>query len=218
MFSVIEGAAVIVVGLAGCLLGVLSVGNGTDVATPLTFLGTGALFALAGGITTLLSITAVVDRRRPGAQPSSGALPSGLQPGPLGLRFLARLIDVLLVVIVAVPLAVLAEIHIGAAGLFPGLFSGLLAFSYFVAFEVSQGWTLGKKLLGMRVHGPAGAEKPTVRQSAVRNLFTLLAIIPFVGELLVLVAGIVIAATIQSSPTKQGKHDEFAGGTHVVKY
>ncbi|OOK77819.1 RDD family protein [Mycobacterium kansasii] len=87
-----------------------------------------------------------------------------------------------------------------------------------MAFEVSQGWTLGKKLLGMRVHGPPGAEKPTVRQSAVRNLFTLLAIIPFVGELLVLVAGIVIAATIQSSPTKQGKHDEFAGGTHVVKY
>ncbi|OOK77201.1 hypothetical protein BZL29_3551 [Mycobacterium kansasii] len=126
MFSVIEGAAVIVVGLAGCLLGVLSVGNGTDVATPLTFLGTGALFALAGGITTLLSIIAVVDRRRPGAQPSSGALPSGLQPGPLGLRFLARLIDGLLVVIVAVPLAVLAEIHIGAAGLFPVCFPGCL--------------------------------------------------------------------------------------------
>ncbi|WP_206779166.1 RDD family protein [Mycobacterium ostraviense] len=217
MLSVIDGAAVIIIGVVGCLLGLLSVGNGSDVATPLTFLGTGSLFALGGGITTLLSAIAVADRRRSGAQPSSMALPPGLRPGPLGLRFLARLIDGILVVIVAVPLAVLAEIHIGATGLFPGLFSGLLAFSYFVAFEASQGWTLGKKLLGMRVRGPDGAEKPTVRQSAVRNVFTLLAIIPFLGEVLVLVAGVVIAATIRSSPTKQGKHDEFAGGTQVVK-
>ena len=107
--------------------------------------------------------------------------------------------------------------NIGTTGLFFGVFFGLLAFVYFVAFEVSQGWTLGKKLLGMQVYGPAGAAKPTVRQSAIRNAFTLLAIIPFLGELLVLVACIVIAATIQSSPGKQGKHDEFAGGTRVVK-
>jgi hypothetical protein len=28
---------------------------------------------------------------------------------------------------------------------------------------------------------------------------------------------IVIAVTISGSPTKQGKHDDFAGGTQVVK-
>jgi hypothetical protein len=28
---------------------------------------------------------------------------------------------------------------------------------------------------------------------------------------------IVIAVTVNSSPTKQGKHDQFAGGTQVVK-
>jgi hypothetical protein len=32
-----------------------------------------------------------------------------------------------------------------------------------------------------------------------------------------LIAIIVIAVTINSSPTKQGKHDELAGGTQVVK-
>ena len=31
------------------------------------------------------------------------------------------------------------------------------------------------------------------------------------------IAYIVIAVTISGSPTKQGKHDELAGGTQVVK-
>jgi uncharacterized RDD family membrane protein YckC len=98
-----------------------------------------------------------------------------------------------------------------------GLFSGLLMFVYFVAMEVTQGWTLGKKLLGLSVHGPGGAAKPDLRQSAIRNSWTLLPIIPYLGGLLAVIAYIVIAVTINGSPTKQGKHDELAGGTQVVK-
>lgn len=98
-----------------------------------------------------------------------------------------------------------------------GLFTGALMFVYFVAFEVTQGWTPGKKLLGLRVHGPGGAPKPDLQQSAVRNLFTLLPIVPFVGGLLGVIAIIVVAVTISSSPTKQGKHDELAGDTQVVR-
>jgi uncharacterized RDD family membrane protein YckC len=86
-----------------------------------------------------------------------------------------------------------------------------------VAFETTQGWTPGKKILGLSVRGPGGAAKPDVQQSAIRNVWTLLNIIPSVGGLLTLVAVIVIAVTINSSPTKQGKHDELAGGTQVVK-
>ena len=56
-----------------------------------------------------------------------------------------------------------------------------------------------------------------LRQSAIRNVWTLLNIIPFIGGLLLLIAVIVIAVTINGSPTKQGKHDELAGGTQVVK-
>ena len=100
---------------------------------------------------------------------------------------------------------------------FTGLFTGLLTFLYFLAFESTQGWTIGKKLLGLSVHGPGGAPKPTVQQSAIRNSWTLLPIIPFVGGLLGVIAIVVIAVTINSSPTKQGKHDELAGGTQVVK-
>lgn len=42
-------------------------------------------------------------------------------------------------------------------------------------------------------------------------------IIPYLGGLLGVVAIIVIAVTINGSPTRQGKHDDLAGGTIVVK-
>jgi uncharacterized RDD family membrane protein YckC len=141
--------------------------------------------------------------------------PGGQEPGGLGLRFAARLIDGIIINVVAFGIA----LSIGSLTNYwvTGLFSGLLTFLYFLGFETTQGWTPGKKLLGLTVHGPAGAPKPDVQQSAIRNVWTLLNIIPFIGGLLTLVAVIVIAVTINSSPTKQGKHDELAGGTQVVK-
>ena len=139
----------------------------------------------------------------------------GQEPGGLLLRFVARLIDGVIVNIVTFVLAY----AIGAASNYwvTGLFSGLLMFLYFLAFETTQGWTPGKKILGLSVHGPGGTPKPTAQQSAIRNLWTLLPIIPFIGGLLGIVAIIVIAVTINGSPTKQGKHDELAGCTQVVK-
>jgi uncharacterized RDD family membrane protein YckC len=155
---------------------------------------------------------------QPGPYGEPGGYPppsGGQQPGGLGLRFAARLIDGLIVNVVAFGIA----LSIGSLTNYwvTGLFSGLLMFLYFLAFESTQGWTPGKKLLGLSVHGPAGAPKPDVQQSAIRNVWTLLNIIPFIGGLLTLVAVIVIAVTINNSPTKQGKHDELAGGTQVVK-
>ncbi|WP_197376964.1 RDD family protein [Mycolicibacterium baixiangningiae] len=139
----------------------------------------------------------------------------GQVPGSLGMRFLARLIDGLIVGIVGGLLIALTDSMSNVW--ITGLFTGALSFLYFVAFEVTQGWTPGKKLLGMSVHGPGGAPKPSASQSAIRNLFTLLPIIPFIGGLLGVIAIVVIAVTINGSPTKQGKHDEMAGGTQVVK-
>ena len=138
-----------------------------------------------------------------------------MEAGGLGLRFAARIIDGLIVGIVG-------GIIVYALGLasnvwVTGLFTGVLTFIYYVAMEVTQGWTLGKKVLGLSVRGPGGAAKPTVQQSAIRNSWTLLPIVPFIGGLLGVVAIVVIAVTINGSPTKQGKHDELAGGTQVVK-
>ena len=93
----------------------------------------------------------------------------------------------------------------------------MLTFAYFVAMEVTQGRTLGKMALGLTVRGPGGAPKPDFKQSAIRNAFTLLPIVPFIGGLLGVIAIVLIAVTINSSPTKQGKHDELAGGTQVIK-
>ena len=141
--------------------------------------------------------------------------PGGQEPGGLGLRFAARLIDGIIVNIVAFVLAF--AISSMTNYWVTGLFSGLLMFLYFLLFETTEGWTPGKKLLGLSVRGPAGAAKPDLQQSAIRNCWTLLNIIPFIGGLLTLIAVIVIAVTINGSPTKQGKHDELAGGTQVVK-
>ncbi len=148
----------------------------------------------------------------PGSYPLPGG---GQQPGGLGLRFGARFIDGLIVGIVGN--IILYAIGLASNVWITGLFIGVITFAYYVGLEVSQGWTLGKKLLGLSVQGPAGAPKPTVQQSAIRNSWTLLPIIPWLGGLALFIAYIVIAVTINSSPTKQGKHDELAGGTQVVK-
>ena len=151
----------------------------------------------------------------PGGYPSTPPATWGGRPGTLGIRWGARIIDGLLVGLVAGLLASL--FNSGTSIMVTGIFTGLLMFVYFVAFEVTQGRTLGKRLLGLSVRGPGGAPKPTLQQSAIRNAFTVLPVLPFLGGFLGVVAMIVIAVTINSSPTKQGKHDEMAGGTQVVK-
>jgi len=151
----------------------------------------------------------------PAPPPPGWGAPAGGHPGGLGVRFGARVIDGILVGLVSALLAVL--FNASSNILVTGLFSGVLMFGYFVAMEVTQGRTLGKMLLGLSVRGPGGAPKPDFKQSAIRNAFTLLTIVPYVGGLLAFISYIVIAVTINGSPTKQGKHDELAGGTQVVK-
>ena len=150
---------------------------------------------------------------------------TGEEPGGLGVRLGARIIDGIIVFIVAMIIGFLLTLVTTYSqnsflfALINGIISGVLTFVYFVILETQQGATIGKKLLGLSVRGPDGTSKPTVQQSAIRNLWTLFPIIPpqFVGGALNLIAVIWIAVTINSSPTKQGIHDTLAGGTRVVK-
>ncbi|WP_254900449.1 RDD family protein [Rhodococcus sp. 1168] len=141
-------------------------------------------------------------------------LPGGGRPGGLGARFAARFIDGIIVAVVA--LVVYAISPDGFVGQFIlGLVTAVLGFAYFTLLESSRGQTLGKQMLGLRTLGAAGGN-PTQAEAAKRNAFLLLNIVPVLGGLLVFVAYIVIAVTINSSPIKQGKHDELAGGTQVI--
>ncbi|MBS9535011.1 RDD family protein [Mycobacterium sp. M1] len=152
---------------------------------------------------------------------TGGITPNGpgftARPGGLGRRFWARLVDGVLVTIVAFVLS-LFVFDDDYPFLVTGLFSGVLMFGYFILFEVTRGATPGKSMFGLTVRGPDGVSKPTLRESAIRNAFTLLTtLIPYLGGLIGFVAYVVIAVTISASPTKQGKHDELAGGTRVIR-
>src|SRR5277367_4489140 len=113
--------------------------------------------------------------------PQYGYPPAGSphgQAGGLGARFFARLIDGILINIVVFVLSVFLFDR-DYWWLVTRLFSGVLMFGYFVLLEVTQGATLGKRLLGLTVHGPGGAPRPDATQSAIRNSFTLLAVVPY---------------------------------------
>ena len=131
-------------------------------------------------------------------------------PGELGPRLGARLIDTIILAIIGLLLGFILDF--GTVWL---TIQAILVFAYFVLLDVYQGTTFGKRLLGLKVTGPDGDE-PTIQQAAIREAFTLVGAIPFIGPLLSLIAWIAIGVTINSSPTKQGKHDELAGGTRVV--
>src|SRR5258707_12476621 len=96
-----------------------------------------------------------------------GPSPSIAKPGGLVVRFVARLIDGMIVGIVASVL--LFALHMQSHILVTGIFTGLLMFVYFVPLETTKGWTIGKKLLGVSVHGAAGAAKPDRSPSARRQ-------------------------------------------------
>lgn len=140
---------------------------------------------------------------------------AGVAPGGLAKRALARFIDWIIAGIVgAILFWLLPASTPDWVSVLPG--AGF-AFLYFLCFEVSTGSTPGKKILGLHVRGAGNSERPNLKDSALRNAYMLLNLIPWIGGLLWLIAAIAIAVTIGSSPTKQGWHDRFADGTQVVE-
>ena len=132
-------------------------------------------------------------------------------PGQLVPRLGARVIDSVVLAVVGVTLGF--PLEFGWVWL---VAQGILVFAYFVLLDAYLGTTLGKQVFGLKVTGPDG-RSPTIGQAAIREAFTLAGAIPFVGPVLALIAWIVIGVTINVSPTNQGKHDELAGGTRVVR-
>ncbi|MET8655159.1 MULTISPECIES: RDD family protein [Nocardia] len=135
----------------------------------------------------------------------------------IGVRIGARVIDHL---IVAIPVVIIVSVlfGLGTGGqIINGVLSTVALLAYFVGMETSQGTTLGKKILGLKVVAPGGAPKLTPEVSLKRNLYVAAQIIPCVGGLISLGLAIYIIITTSQDPNKQGWHDKFAGGTQVVK-
>lgn len=170
-------------------------------------------------------------------QPPYGAAPVGPRPAELLDRFVARFIDLVLVGVVNA--IIVSIIVIGAimgdsggfgiassfaAGAVSAVLSTALYLGYFGYLESSRGQTVGKMIMKLRTVGPQGGN-PTMEQAIRRNIWTgfgLLGIVPFIGGLIgavgELVAVIMIAVGINNDTVnRQAWHDQFAGGTRVVK-
>lgn len=178
----------------------------------------------------------------PPPPPSSGMpppsdSPTGASGADLGIRFGARAIDTILFYIVFIILALVVLVPlvlssgssddpagvadalggggVSAGSIISGLVALVLIFGFFVAFDTTMGGTPGKKILNLTIQGESGGN-PTPAESVKRNAWLAFNIIPFIGWLLVLAAGIYIAVTISQSSNNVGWHDTFAG-TRVVK-
>ena len=125
-----------------------------------------------------------------------------LQYVGVGLRFLALLIDAIIIGVVAGILSVLFR---DAPGL-SGLISAVIVFGYFIVLEATQGATLGKMALGLRVVKTNGAPI-TWADSFIRNLLRI------IDGLFGYLVGAIL---IWTSPLKQRLGDRVAN-TVVVR-
>ncbi|MEZ5092692.1 RDD family protein [Nocardioides sp.] len=162
------------------------------------------------------------------------------RPGELLDRFLARLIDGVLLAVVngiivsALIVGVLMGTSVGfggygtgasyAAGLVSAVLTTVIYLGYFGYMESSRGQTVGKMLMKLKTTGPDG-QNPTMEQAIRRNIFMgfgILGVIPILGGLIgglaSLVAVIMIAVGINNDTVnRQAWHDHFAGETRVWK-
>ncbi len=133
------------------------------------------------------------------------------RPGSIPVRLAARLIDALVLVLAGTTLGKFIGFGfdwlIATAG---------LAILYWVLMDVCCGATLGKFVMRLRVIGPTGL-RPTLRQAFIREAFTLVGAVPYIGPFLALGVWGWIIVTMRSSALRQGKHDLLAGGTRVVQ-
>ncbi len=173
----------------------------------------------------------------PAPGPAGGPPTPGVpRPGELLDRFLARLIDsILLGIVFGIVSAIFTSTFISGistsvgeyvlAWLFISVITVAVTIGYFAFMESNNGATLGKQMLKLKVVGPDGTNNPTMEQAVRRNAFYLIQlafIVPIIGWLVgwlgTLAAYIMIAVTINNDTVnRQGWHDNFAGGTRVLK-
>jgi uncharacterized RDD family membrane protein YckC len=158
--------------------------------------------------------------REVGAGPAWAAAPRPSregQPAPLLIRAAARFLDQFVygvpLVILAVPLLFFAPEEVDwFALLFPAFVPA--PFAYHTLMEARKGTTVGKRAFGLGVLGTDGS-KPSLSAAAVRNVWLVIGLVPWVGPPLYFAALLAIVVTIHISDGHRGVHDRTAGTTVV---
>jgi uncharacterized RDD family membrane protein YckC len=128
-------------------------------------------------------------------------------PAEVGNRFVARLLDGLVLGLVAVPLLLTGVIPEGGTG---AATVGLAGYVYGVVLD-GTGGTLGKRLLRMIVVDARG-RAPGLGAGATRNLWMLTSLLPgLLGQSVAVAVSVAIAITIARHPLDLGVHDRMAG-------
>ena len=137
---------------------------------------------------------------------------AAVEPADLGSRLVALVVDGILVVVLALPVAlVVATDEDPTTG---GLAIPLLWFVYRSVSDATGG-SLGKRLLRLSVVD-ARAGRPGLGAGATRNLWGLSAVLPavvhpVVGNAIAVAISVAIAISIARDPAERGWHDRIAG-------
>ena len=146
----------------------------------------------------------------------------GLVLASPGSRILARVIDSVLVAVLAIGLLIvfIAAAAGGGAGgelvVAWALLAAVGGAAYEVCFVALAGGTPGKLALGIRVATLAGQQPPGWGQAAARWVLNMAQLIPFLGQLVALAIWFVSFILLFSDPLHRTLFDRV-GGTVVVK-
>ncbi|MGM7777414.1 RDD family protein [Arthrobacter sp. KNU-44] len=144
----------------------------------------------------------------------------------IGQRALARVLDIVLVVIAVVAyISIMVAVATGGSGAFYSLsglsplasltFIAVLGYLYEILMVTFWGRTVGKMIVGARIIRAEDGMKPNFGNAFLRWLAPGLgALIPFLGQLGA--ALVLLSPTFDSSGRRQGWHDRMAG-TLVVE-
>ena len=125
-----------------------------------------------------------------------------MEPVGVGLRIVAGIIDTIILMVVIVPLVLF-----GGQGLGTQLVISLIGIAYFIVMEATQGATIGKQVMGLKVVKKDGSAI-SWQESVIRNLLRIVDGLPAFY-----IVGIVCIAL---TPNKQRVGD-MAANTLVVK-
>jgi uncharacterized RDD family membrane protein YckC len=149
--------------------------------------------------------------------------PIGADAGAgVGIRFVARFLDMILLVSVLSLIGIVFGLgtaldgDVGITSIVVNAVWIAVVVGYFAVMESRNGQTFGKMITRLRTIGPDGAA-PTLEEAIRRNAWYALGIIPVVGGFAQLGAAVYIAVTISQSALHVGWHDQFAGGTKVLR-